>query len=262
MAGIEYNRPERDARTRAQTGAAGRSRAGDRPDRRRAAPPDAPRAAPPAPHPASPPASHLECPSCHRSDEVRAVPAVCVSGQSRFEEEIGGGDRRIGVREVVPRLADALALAPPRPVTAGRTALGVLLIPVSIGTFIGGAVGGKWFADAPAAKENQGPSRTWGDVTWPAPPEPEAELLFLGWISAFALLGAVLLIVTAARTQRAFRARIEAGRDAAEDVWSRGWRCARCAVVHFAAGPAMTLQEFRRAVWSAGATENWPKSTA
>ncbi|MFJ3515947.1 MULTISPECIES: hypothetical protein [unclassified Streptomyces] len=204
MAGIEYNRPERDARTRARTGE------GDRPR-------------------AESPGSRLECPSCHRSDEVRAVPAVCLGGQRRFQEETGEGDRRIDVREVVPRLADALALTPPPPVTAGRTALGVPLILVSIGTFIGGALGGKWFADAPGA-----------------------ELLFLGWISAFALLGAALLIGTSARTQRAFRARIAAGRAAAEDVWSQGWCCARCAVVHFGAGPAMTLQEFRRAVWGAG----------
>ncbi|MFI8341030.1 hypothetical protein ACIF8W_13230 [Streptomyces sp. NPDC085639] len=70
----------------------------------------------------------------------------------------------------------------------------------------------------------------------PAPPGPGAELLFPGWVSALALLGAAVLIVAAARTQRAFRARTAAGRVAAEDVWSRGWCCARCAVVHCAAG--------------------------
>ncbi|WP_404961553.1 hypothetical protein [Streptomyces sp. 147326] len=92
----------------------------------------------------------------------------------------------------------------------------------------------------------------WGGATWATPPEPEGELLFLAWISAFALLGPVLLIVSTVRVQRAFRVRIAAGRDAAEEVWSRGWCCARCAVVHFGTGPAMTLQEFRRAVWGAG----------
>lgn len=62
--------------------------------------------------------SPLECPSCRRSDEVRAVPAVSLGGQRRFHEETGG-DRRTDVREVVPRLADALAPAPPPPKTSG-----------------------------------------------------------------------------------------------------------------------------------------------
>ncbi|MFE6833836.1 hypothetical protein ACFVFI_03190 [Streptomyces sp. NPDC057705] len=236
MAGIEYNRPERDARTREQTGAGGRPRPVDRPDRPRA----------------EPRATRLECPRCHRSDEVRAVPAICVSGHTRYQEEAGGRDRSARALEVVPRLAEALALAPPPPVTAGRTALGVLLVLVSIGTFIGGAQGGDWFADAPAAEENHGSMTLWGGATWATPPEPGAELLFLAWISGFALLGAALLIVSAVRVQRAFRARIAAGRDAAEEIWSRGWCCARCAVVHLGTGPAMTLQEFRRAVWGAG----------
>ncbi|MEU7601823.1 hypothetical protein AB0B78_09230 [Streptomyces sp. NPDC040724] len=243
MAGIEYNRPERDARTRAQTGGGGRPGPVDRPDR--------PRTEPRAESRAGATAAQLECPSCHRSDEVRAVPAICVSGHTRYRED-ADGDRSAGALEVVPRLAEALAVAPPPPVTAGRTALGVLLVLVSIGTFIGGAQGGHWFADAPAAEVNHGSMTLWGGATGAPAPEPGAELLFLAWISGFALLGAVLLIVSAVRTQRAFRARTAAGRDAAEEVWSRGWCCARCAVVHFGTGPAMTLQEFRREVWGAG----------
>ncbi|WKD36138.1 hypothetical protein [Streptomyces xanthophaeus] len=233
MAGIEYSRPERDARTRART----------------TGPDDRP---PGAENRAERGGSPLECPSCRRSDEVRAVPAVSLGGQRRFHEETGDGDRRTDVREIVPRLADALAPAPPSPDTAGRTGLGVLLVLVSIGTFIGGALGGNWFTDAPAAEVDHGSTTLWGGATWAPAPEPGAELLFLAWISAFALLGAALLIVSTVRTRRAFRARVAAGRVAAEDVWSRGWCCARCAVVHFAAGPGMTLQEFRTAVWSAG----------
>ncbi|PWK69330.1 hypothetical protein BCL76_10646 [Streptomyces sp. CG 926] len=228
MAGIEYNRPERDARTRAQvTGPGVRPGGGNR-------------------------ASHLECPSCLSSDSVRAVPAVCLGGERRFHQETRDGDRGTDARETVPRLADALAPAPPPPVTAGRTALGVLLVLVAIGTFIGGALGGHWFADAPEAEQAGWPGGGWSGSSPSAPPETGAELLFLAWISAFALLGAALLIVTSVRTQRAFRARIAAGRDAAEEVWSRGWCCERCAVVHCADGPGMTLQEFRRAVWGAG----------
>ncbi|MFG2484035.1 hypothetical protein ACGFSI_14890 [Streptomyces virginiae] len=232
MAGIEYSRPERDARTRARgTGPADRPAAESR-NERGGAP--------------------LECPSCQRSDEVRAVPAVGLGGQRRFHEASGDGDRRTDVREIVPRLADALAPAPPPPDTSGRSGLGVLLVLVSIGTFIGGALGGNWFTDTPAAEVNHGSTTLWGGATWEPAAEPGAELLFLAWISGFALLGAVLLIVSTARVQRAFRARVAAGLVAAEDVWSRGWCCGRCAVVHFAGGPGMTLQEFRTAVWSAG----------
>ncbi|WP_404961552.1 hypothetical protein [Streptomyces sp. 147326] len=78
-----------------------------------------------------------------------------MSGNTRYQED-AGGDRSAGSLEVVPRLAEALAVAPPPPVTAGRTALGVLLVLVSIGTFIGGAQGGNWFADAPAAEATTG----------------------------------------------------------------------------------------------------------
>ncbi|MFE9928711.1 hypothetical protein [Streptomyces sp. NPDC005533] len=241
MTGIEYHRPERDARDRARAGAveartnrngaveAGANRTGAVEAR----------------------ATRLDCPSCGRSDEVRAVPAICVSGHSRYREE-AGGHRGVSTLAVVPRLAEALAAVPPPPVTAGRTALGVALVLVSIGTFIGGALGGHWFADAPAAEADHGSTTLWGGATWATAPEPEAELLFLAWISACALLGAALLIASAVRTRRAFRARIEAGRDAAEEVWSRGWCCARCAVVRLGTGPAMTLPEFRTAVWGAG----------
>ncbi|MEV7521162.1 hypothetical protein [Streptomyces sp. NPDC091371] len=245
MAGIGYNRPERDARTRAQTGrtpgrAAGRRGGGE----------IEPQGGGGVERGAI--TGGLECPSCHRSDQVRAVPAVCLSGHRRFHEAgTGGAEQRTDTSEVVPRLADALASTPPPPVTAGRTALGVLLVLVSIGTFIGGALGGKWFADAPEP-EDHGSLQLWGGATWAAPSEPEAELLFLGWISALALLAAALLIGSAVRIQRAFRARIAAGREAAEEVWSRGWCCARCATVHFAGGPAMTLQEFRTRMWDAG----------
>ncbi|MFI7355442.1 hypothetical protein ACIBTP_15990 [Streptomyces avidinii] len=128
----------------------------------------------------------------------------------------------------------------------------MLLVLVSVGTFIGGSLGGKWFADAPGAEQGDWSAGTLGAGAGPGPSASGAELLFLGWISAFALVGAVLLIAAAARTPRAFRARVAAGRVAAEGVWSRGWCCARCAVVHFAAGPGMTLQEFRGTVWSAG----------
>ncbi|WP_405680358.1 hypothetical protein OG239_09470 [Streptomyces sp. NBC_00868] len=229
MAGIAYNRPERDARTRAQTDSGTGTGDGSGVQ-----------------------ASPLECPSCLRSDEVRAVPAVCLSGHSRLEQGgTRGDDRSVHTREVVPRLAAALAATPPAPVTAGRAALSVLLILVSIGTFVGGATGGKWFADPPKSGP-QGSLQLWGGAHGEAPPEPAAGLLFLGWISAFALLGAALLILSAVRIQRAFRARIAAGRDAAEEVWSRGWCCARCAVVHFAGGPAMSLREFRATVWGAG----------
>ncbi|MEU9162130.1 hypothetical protein AB0D29_17870 [Streptomyces sp. NPDC048424] len=191
----------------------------------------------------------LERPSCRRSDEVRAVPAICVSGHSRYREE-AGGDRGVGTLEVVPRLAEAPAVAPPPPVTAGRTAPAVLLVLVPMGTFTGGAAGGQWFADAPAAEVDHGSTTLWGGATRATAPEPGAEPLFPAWISAFALLGGG----PADHLGRADPTGVP-DPDRGRPGRRRGGLVPRLvlrAVVHLGAGRAMTLQEFRRAVWGAG----------
>ncbi|MCM1965795.1 MULTISPECIES: hypothetical protein [unclassified Streptomyces] len=52
---------------------------------------------------------------------------------------------------------------------------------------------------------------------------------------------------------RAYRARTEPGLAAAERLWARGWYCGRCARAHFEGeSAALTLQEFRVRVWTAG----------
>ncbi|WP_327251339.1 hypothetical protein [Streptomyces sp. NBC_01244] len=88
-------------------------------------------------------------------------------------------------------------------------------------------------------------------------------------ISAIALLTAVVLFVRVSGDGRAYRRRMEAGLTAAERLWIRGWCCGRCARVHFEGeSAALTLQEFRVRVWTAGGcgrrvrpegTGTWPK---
>ncbi|MFJ5231254.1 hypothetical protein ACIQBJ_15320 [Kitasatospora sp. NPDC088391] len=200
------------------------------------------------------------CPSCGSSDRVVGVPAVyhrgrdqvTVTGLPRSDDNPSGTE----TRRFTSSLSDALRPAPVLlPLScAGHVGLGVLLVLVSIGTFVGGAVGGGWFADDP------GPDRSWAYDAYHSSlstgPAHRPDLSFLGWISAIALLAAVTLFVRA-RRERAAQRRLLAGRPEAERVWARGWYCERCGSVHFrsptgAAGRAMTLQEFRAEVWDAG----------
>ncbi|MDJ0381204.1 hypothetical protein [Streptomyces sp. G-G2] len=85
----------------------------------------------------------------------------------------------------------------------------------------------------------------------------ELPMAYLAWISGLALLAAVVLFFALNRYELRVRRRAEAGRAAAERVWSDGWFCARCARVYFARsgedrGPALNLREFRVQVWEAG----------
>lgn len=220
MAGIECNRPERDARTGAGAG------------------------------PGAGVGSLPVCPSCGRGDEVRAVQAVFLDGHGHVREETGSGaERRTTTREVTSRLARALAPVPPAPRVSGRAVLGYLLTFVSVGTFLGGALSGHWFSASAEDSRPPYPAPGWNELI---PPGREADHLFLGWTSGLALLAAVLLFAAVARALRAYRARTEPGRPAAESLWARGWYCARCSTAHFADGPALSLQEFRTRVWTAG----------
>ncbi|MFE4631854.1 hypothetical protein ACFRJ1_00570 [Streptomyces sp. NPDC056773] len=210
MAGIEYNRPERDGR------------AGLLP----------------------------VCPSCGLADEVRAVQAVFLDGHRHVREESGAGSQRQGItREVVSRLARALAPTPPTPRVQGRGCLGVFLVLVSAGTFLVGSLAGHWF-DGSAGEARPGyPYPGWDE----AASGPEAGLFFLGVISAVALMAAVYLFIRVSRDGRAYRERTRPGLAAVERLWNRGWYCGRCARVHFEGErTALTLQEFRVRVWTAG----------
>ncbi|WP_405495715.1 hypothetical protein [Streptomyces sp. NBC_00096] len=220
MAGIEYNRPERDARTRDRIpGPAGPAPVGG--------------------------GSLPVCPGCGRSEEVRAVQAVFLDGHRHAREDSGvGGERRTTTREVVSRPARDLAPVPPKPSVQGRGCLGVLLVMGSIPLFVIAMTTGWSHSDGPGSSAFTGTGS--GDSFRPP------DLGFLAWISACMLLIAVGLFVAVAVSLRAHRARTEPGREAAERLWRQGWYCARCGTVHFAGGRALNLEEFRTRVWTAG----------
>ncbi|MEV7568780.1 hypothetical protein [Streptomyces tanashiensis] len=160
---------------------------------------------------------------------------------------------RTVTRTVTTGLSDALAPVPVPP-TYGLGCLGVLAVAVSIGTFLGGAIGGKWFSDGPAHEPPELSDWHLGPQDLPAEPPPAYE--FLGWISALTLVAAVLVFVLVMRRRAAF-ARITRRRHHAEELWSHGWYCHRCGTVHFADAPGedrspLSLQRFREKVWERG----------
>lgn len=195
------------------------------------------------------------CPSCGLTDQVAGVPAVYHAGRdsvrittpARFDDPEG-----TVTRSVTTSLSSALEPEPVFPPTQPGDLAGVLLVTVSIGTFIGGAGAGHWFSDDSPATQ---PRRYPFDLT-PVADAVRPDYSFLGWISAFALLSAIALFVRGAG-RRSARRDLLAGRPAAERLWSRGWYCGRCASVHLRAEPgtaarAFTLQDFRAMVWEAG----------
>ncbi|MFJ4340400.1 hypothetical protein [Streptomyces sp. NPDC088915] len=196
-----------------------------------------------------------DCPGCGRDDRVQAVPAVYLAGRDAVtsRERDRDGDVRTVTRAVTSGLSDALAPVPEPPGYA-LGCLGVLAAAVSVVTFLVGTFAGEWFEDGPAP----GPAEPDGWYRVPRDPfsEPPPDLGFLGWISAFALLGAVLVLVLLLRRRSAF-ARLTRRRHHAEELWSHGWYCHRCGTVHFAGVPGrdrtpLTLQRFREEVWEAG----------
>lgn len=198
------------------------------------------------------------CPGCGHADRVLGVPAAYLAGRGQVRQTVPRTDDRMQhtvTRQVTTALSDALAPAP-KPPSYGIGCLGVLAVAVSIGTFIAGALTGHWFSDdsrEPSAESPYG-NGLYDPYESASPAEP--DFLFLGWISALALLTAVTIFVLLAKRRATF-ARLMAGRPAAEQVWSRGWYCGRCGTVHFAATPGdparlLSLQEFRERVWHAG----------
>lgn len=187
----------------------------------------------------------LACPRCGREDQVLGVPAAYLGAKAELREDSGGGeDHKVTTREVNSALGKALAIAPEAPANGATGCFGMVLVLVSIGTFIWGAVQGKWFdrgaatrfvAEAGGGHFVVDPPQTW-----------------VGVLSGVSLLVGVAMIVTAGRTVRVWRRRTEPGRAAADRVWAQGWYCGRCGTVHFAGERAMGLQEFRTWVWSAG----------
>ncbi|WP_328944162.1 hypothetical protein OG259_24185 [Streptomyces sp. NBC_00250] len=195
------------------------------------------------------------CPGCGRDDRVQAVPAVYLGGRDSVvtRERDSDGDMRNVTRTATTGLSKALAPMP-EPPSYAIGCLGVLATAVAIGTFLGGVLAGKWFRDEPAHEPPE--LGDWHmypqDVAAEAPPAYE----FLGWISAFALLAAVLVFTLVYRRKTVFT-RQTRGRHRAEELWSRGWYCHRCGTVHFEDVPGedrapLTLQQFRERVWEHG----------
>ncbi|MEU9130020.1 hypothetical protein AB0D08_18240 [Kitasatospora sp. NPDC048540] len=211
-------------------------------------------------HPPSSPHQLHPCPSCGLTDRLTAVPAVYLAGRDTVTVPDGrdqDGRRTTVTREVTTALSAALAPAPPKPAAAVGClgVLGVFALLAAVGTFAGGAAGGHWFSDDAASHPRPDPA-VWGSLSGTSGGPHHPDLAFLGWISGFALLAAVLLFVAAAGRGAAFRT-LTAGRPAAERLWSRAWYCARCGTAHFPPAPgepsrALGLQEFRSLVWQAG----------
>ncbi|MCX4524495.1 MULTISPECIES: hypothetical protein [unclassified Streptomyces] len=147
-------------------------------------------------------------------------------------------------REENSALATALAPAPPEPSEVGRSCLGTVLILASIGIAIWGAVAGKWFDRESARRlvaQGNGDARLVVD-----PPHTH-----LAWIAGAALVLGVLLVLVDRLIDRRYARRAAAGRGPADRVWSAGWYCGRCGMVHVSGEPALSLLEFRSRVWEA-----------
>jgi hypothetical protein len=193
------------------------------------------------------------CPSCGLTDQLISVPAAYLGGQQQVLEHVPPTDdspARTQTRTVTSALAKALAPAPERP-NNSMSCLTFVLFVIAVALFTAGALGGHWFQDGSDCPKYGG--YPYHPVA-PACPDPTQQAL--GWLSAVALLGAIVLSVITASLHRTWR-RLMAGRPQAEQLWSKGWYCTRCAVVHFpptadAPSRPIGLTEFRHQVWTAG----------
>ncbi|MFZ3495698.1 hypothetical protein ACODT5_21155 [Streptomyces sp. 5.8] len=159
-------------------------------------------------------------------------------------ETKGGEGDHVTSREENSALAKALAIAPEEPDGDTMGCFGSLFVLVAIGAFIWGGIAGKWF-------EGDGAPRFYGgDGDLPLGVEDPSA--YLGWISAASLVLGPLLLALSGRAVRVWRRRTGPGRVAADRLWAEAWYCGRCGVVHFTGERAMSLQEFRTRVWSAG----------
>ncbi|MFI5863496.1 hypothetical protein [Streptomyces sp. NPDC051546] len=190
-------------------------------------------------------AGPLTCPRCGREDRVLGVSAAYLTAKAKMRVERGGGeDDSVTHREENSALAKALAVAPEEPDNGTAGCVGVLSLLAAAGAFVWGAIEGKWFEDGASP-------RLYG-TDGAGPFAVDQPATYLAWIGAALLLAGVVLLALSGRAVRAWRRRTEPGRVAADRVWSAGWYCGRCGTVHFEGERALTLQEFRTRVWSAG----------
>ncbi|MFE4258495.1 hypothetical protein [Streptomyces sp. NPDC056883] len=191
-------------------------------------------------------AGALTCPRCGREDQVLGVSAAYLRSKAKMRVESGRGeDDSVTTREENSALAKALAVAPDEPDNGTAGCLGVLLLLASVGAFVWSAIEGKWFDDGSTFPRLYGTDEG-------GPFGVDQPSTYLVWIGAALLLVGIVLLALSGRAVRTWRRRTEPGRVAADRVWADGWYCGRCGTVHFAAERALTLQEFRTRVWSAG----------
>lgn len=188
----------------------------------------------------------LACPRCGREDRVRGVAAAYLRAKAELKEETGSGeDAKTTTRQENSALSKALSVAPTEPDSFSMGCWGVVLLLVSVGALVWGAIEGKWFDTETAVRFVPGTASDGSSLG-------VTSGAYLGWISGAALVIGVLLVALSGRALRAWRRRTEPGRAAADRVWSEAWYCGRCGTVHFSGERAMSLQEFRVRVWSAG----------
>ncbi|MFI6289817.1 hypothetical protein ACIBCM_34660 [Streptomyces sp. NPDC051018] len=178
------------------------------------------------------------CPGCGRDDGLKSVPAVHRAAQRALF--LPWTDGRSG-------LYRALAWAPPpRKPTMPQALLVNLIVVVGVILFVVG------LAQKRRDDERAGEAELPGS-TDPAP-EPGPEFPALWWISlAIAVL--YLVFFAWATQQMVSHQKLLAGRANARLMWACAWHCAHCAGVHFPQeqpARALTLQEFRTRVWTAG----------
>ncbi|MDD9376185.1 hypothetical protein M8Z33_05780 [Streptomyces sp. ZAF1911] len=191
-------------------------------------------------------AGPLTCPRCGREDQVLGVSAAYLRSKAKMRVERGSGeDEIVTTREDNSALAKALAVAPDEPDSGTAGCIGVLLFLASIGAFVWSAIAGKWFEDGSTVPRLYG-------TDGGGPFAVDQPATYLVWIGAALLLVGIAFLALSGRVVRAWRRRTEPGRVAADRVWADGWYCGRCGTVHFAGERALSLQEFRTRVWSAG----------
>ncbi|WP_051944238.1 hypothetical protein [Streptacidiphilus rugosus] len=202
------------------------------------------------------------CPNCGQGDRVAGVPAVFLAGRDSVRVAVpahADSPAHTETRQVTSGLAQALAPVPaPRASGAGCLLGGLapLVLVASTAALVVDLIAPPPDADptsavpvdpvlppgySPAAGSNPSP---WPDLSW------------LGWVAGVGYAVGILLVVLLLARRIGFRQKL-AGRARAEELWARGWYCARCGTAHFRSEPGapsrpLSLGEFRRLVWSAG----------
>ncbi|WP_031066529.1 hypothetical protein [Streptomyces sp. NRRL WC-3742] len=225
--------------------------------------------------PAQPRVTLPPCPNCGLADALRGVPAVHLAEHRTVRVRVRGERGRpdhTETREELSALGRALAPKPQRP-SIPVTLLAFVGVPGTIAAIFT-LVQGTIARSTPVMEKPDLSPPDW--VTHPAPgngpfwppsshePTPHVpgpvryeEGIVPLWASILFIVAAVALLVAAGVLHRSRQRRLADGWPMAERLWRQSWYCDRCGSVHFAASAgqgtqALSLPEFRLAVWSAG----------